>query len=224
MGPPPLAVDIDGTLTRPDRHAIDPRVFDPLLSWPAPVVFATGKALPYPVALAQFVGRSEHVVAENGGIVRAGTRQRQLADTDSLDAFATAAREAGLTVDWGGSDVINRWRETELALPRDQSYEQVQTLAAAAELAVVDSQYAYHVKDPTVSKGAGLTVAADFLDTDPTAFVGIGDSANDISMFETVGEAYAVANATAEAKAAADTVLEAGHADGALEFFDRVEH
>jgi len=64
---PPLAVDIDGTLTREDR-SVDSRVLDVLREWDAPVVVATGKALPYPVALCQFVGVEECVVAENGGV------------------------------------------------------------------------------------------------------------------------------------------------------------
>lgn len=222
MTAPPLAVDIDGTLTRPEQHAIDPRVFDPLVSWPAPVVFATGKAFPYPVALAQFIGREEHVVAENGGVVYAAENHRKLVDAERLAAFAEAARAAGMGVDWGGADVINRWRETELALPRDQPVGPVADLAAEHGFELVDSQYAYHIKEPSISKGAGLTVAADFLGLATGEFVAVGDSANDVAMFEVVGEAYAVANATDEAKAAADEVLAEGHAAGAVELFTRL--
>ena len=65
---PPLAVDIDGTLTRPDT-SIDPRVINPLRDWDDPVVVATGKAFPYPVALCAFLGVPANVVAENGGVV-----------------------------------------------------------------------------------------------------------------------------------------------------------
>jgi len=52
---PPLALDIDGTLTtRSDQ--IDPRVFEVLPAWEAPIVVATGKSFPYPVALCHFLG------------------------------------------------------------------------------------------------------------------------------------------------------------------------
>ena len=54
---PPLAVDVDGTLTRPDT-SVDPRVVDALRPYveAAPVVVATGKAFPYSVAPCEFVG------------------------------------------------------------------------------------------------------------------------------------------------------------------------
>lgn len=41
---PPLILDIDGTLTRPDGWGIDPRIFDPIREWDAPVVIATGSS------------------------------------------------------------------------------------------------------------------------------------------------------------------------------------
>ncbi|MFB6132796.1 MAG: HAD hydrolase family protein, partial [Halanaeroarchaeum sp.] len=89
---PPLAVDIDGTLSRPDR-SIDPRVIDTLSAWEAPVVIATGKALPFPVALAQFVGIEERVIAENGGIALAGDALFVNGDREAADAVAEAYRE-----------------------------------------------------------------------------------------------------------------------------------
>ena len=68
---PPLVVDVDGTMTRPDEAglAVDPRAMAALRRWDAPVVVATGKAFPYPVALCEFAGVPVRVVAENGGVV-----------------------------------------------------------------------------------------------------------------------------------------------------------
>ena len=68
---PPLAVDIDGTLTD-DRRRLDPRVLPVLREWAAPVVVATGKSMPYPVALCEFLGIETLVIAENGGVVLTG--------------------------------------------------------------------------------------------------------------------------------------------------------
>ena len=47
---PPLALDIDGTLTD-SAGSLDPRVFEYLPVWDARVVVATGKAVPYPVSI-----------------------------------------------------------------------------------------------------------------------------------------------------------------------------
>ena len=64
----PLAIDIDGTMTRPNG-GVDPRLFDSLREWDDIVLLATGKSFPYPVALAAFIGCKEIVIAENGGVV-----------------------------------------------------------------------------------------------------------------------------------------------------------
>jgi len=91
-----------------------------------------------------------------------------------------------------------------------------EVVAAAGDLEVVDTGYAYHVKSPDVSKGRALRRAADALDIDPQSFVAIGDSENDVSTFEVVGESYAVANADAAARSAADVVVSEPSMDGTV--------
>lgn len=212
----PLAVDIDGTLSRPDR-SIDPRVFDALSAWPGPVVIATGKALPYPVALAQFVGIEENVIAENGGIAVAEDTLQVHGDRDGADAVIEEYRELGHELGFGRLDLANRWRETEVAVSRDSPLEPLVEIAEAHGLEVVDSEYAYHVKSPDVSKGKALRELAAHYEVDVETFVAIGDSANDVSLFEAAGDSFAVGNATENAKAAADQVMSGSYADGFLE-------
>lgn len=222
MTAPPLALDIDGTLTRPDAESIDPRVFDPLREWPAPVVLATGKAFPYPVALCHFAGIPERVVAENGGIVYVGREITVVGNAEAAREVIDAYRAAGHSLGWEGADTINRWRETEVAVARSQPYEPLAELAAEHGLEVVDTGYAYHVKDPSVTKGGGLVRAAAALDLDPDSFVAIGDSENDASLFEQVGRSFAVANADDTAITAADERLDGTAADGTLSVLDRL--
>ena len=215
---PPLAVDIDGTLTD-DRRALDPRAIPILRAWPAPLVIATGKAMPYPVALCEFLGIEIAVVAENGGVV-AVERTDELrieGDAEAADAVARELRAEGYPPDWGALDPVNRWRETEIAVPRELPLDQVAAIADRHGLVVVDTGFAYHVKSPAVSKGGGLAAALDELGVDPAATVAIGDSENDASAFELVGEGIAVANADDSARTAADRITDAGYADGFLE-------
>jgi len=221
---PPLAVDIDGTLTRPD-DSLDPRVFDALRGWEAPVVIATGKSFPYPVGLCEFIGVPINVVAENGGIVYVESADEAVykGDPDGAVAVAAAYREAGYDLGWGAVDPINRWRETELAVARDQPLEPLVGIADDHGLVVVDTGYAYHVKAPDVDKGRGLGTAAEALGTDTRSFVAVGDSENDAELFERVGRGFAVRNADEAAKAAADEVTEAAFADGFLEALDRID-
>ncbi|QAU12343.1 HAD-IIB family hydrolase [Halorubrum sp. BOL3-1] len=212
---PPLALDIDGTLTTPTGR-IDPRVFELLPGWEAPVVFATGKAFPYPVALAHFLGRDETVIAENGGVAHVDGETTTVGDPDAAQAVVEAFRERGGKVGWGNGDTVNRWRETEVALSLDADETLLREVAAAAggDVEVVDTGYAYHVKSVGVSKGTALEVVADALDLAPEAFVAVGDSVNDVSTFGVAGESYAVADADDAAREAADAVLDDGFMDG----------
>lgn len=220
---PPLAADIDGTLTRPD-DSIDPRVFDALRGWDGPVVVATGKSFPYPVGLCEFLGVPINVVAENGGAVFVESADEVVynGDPEGAKAVKAAYLDAGHEIGWGAVDTVNRWRETELAVARDQSLEALVSIADDHGMVVVDTGYAYHVKAPNVDKGRGLETAAAALGCDPGTFVAVGDSENDVELFERVGRAFAVENANEKAKQAADVVTEAAFADGFLEALDRI--
>ena len=213
---PPLALDIDGTLTT-SEGPIDPRVFDVLPAWDAPVVLATGKAFPYPVALCHFVGVPETVIAENGGVVYAAGRVQFNGDPDRVSEAIEAFEARGGDLGWGATDTVNRWRETEVAVSRESDEGLLRAVAADYGLAVIDSGYAYHLKDPDVEKGDGLETVAPTLGYDPDEFVAVGDSENDASTFRIAGESYAVANADETARDAADRTTDAGFVDGLLE-------
>lgn len=210
---PPLALDIDGTLTTPEG-TVDPRVFRMLPDWPAPVVLATGKSFPYPVALCHFAGIPERVVAENGGVVCVDGTVRIEGDAERVAAAVEVFRERGGDLGWGGADTANRWRETEVAARLTADEALLRAVAREFDLRFLDTGYAYHLTDPAVSKGRALREAATVLDVDPSAFVAVGDSTNDVSTFEAAGRSYAVANADDDARAAADEVLGSGFMDG----------
>ena len=212
---PPLVLDIDGTMTRPD-DSIDPRFFDVLPAWDAPVVLATGKSFPYPVALCHFLTIPQYVIAENGGIVLVGDEVAKNGDGEAARRVAEEYVELGYDVGWGDADLVNRWRETEVAVARDQPLGPLEEIAAEHGLEVVDTGYAYHVKSPGLEKGRGLKSVARLLDRDPAEFVAVGDSENDVSTFGVARESYAVANADEKAKQAADVVLEESYAEGTL--------
>jgi hypothetical protein len=222
MVSPPLALDIDGTLTDADG-VIDPRAIRALREWDAPIVLATGKAFPYPVALAHFSGVPETVVAENGGVVLVEGGVDILADPDRPRTAYRAFRDRGGDPGYALDSTINRWRETEVALSLETADESLlRRVADEYDLAVYDTGYAYHVKSPSVDKGRGLRSVAATLGIDPSAFVAVGDSENDVSTFEVAGRSFAVANADAAAKAAADVVTDEQYFDGTKAALDRV--
>lgn len=214
---PPLVLDIDGTITRGDgSSAIDPQVIEPLRAWPAPIVIATGKSSPYPVALCQFVGIPPFVIAENGGIILAGDEIHVTGEASAAREVAREYRNAGYDLGWGESDLVNRWRETEVAVNRASPLAPLEAIANDHGLEVVDTGYAYHVKDPAITKGKGLKTICAALDRPVEEFVAIGDSENDVSTFAEVGRSFAVANADKAAQTAADEVIEGSYAAGTL--------
>jgi len=218
---PPLAVDIDGTLTREDR-SVDSRVMEVLREWDAPVVVATGKALPYPIALCQFVGIEECVVAENGGVAYVDDELLYFGDRRAADQVGEEFEAAGHDLGWGDADLTNRWRETELAVRRDRPLDVLSDIAERHGLHVVDTGFAYHVKSEGVSKGDALASVADRLGVDVSEFAAVVDSQNDVELFETVGESYAVGNADEHAKGAAGEVLTETNGDGFLAAVNRI--
>ena len=214
----PLVADIDGTLTD-DNRAIDPRVVPILGSWPAPVVIATGKAMPYPVALCEYLGIEINVIAENGGVALAGRSGRIQFQGDRAAAAAVAEEyeRQGYDTGWGEADLVNRWRETEIAVSRESPLGPLRSIAADHGLEVIDTGYAYHVKTAEQSKGRALSVLAEELGYEQDEFLAVGDSVNDVSTFEVAGLSVAVGNADDAATEAADHVTEASFGDGFLE-------
>jgi hypothetical protein len=214
----PVAIDIDGTMTRSDGiDAIDPRLFEMIPTWDAPVVIATGWAFPYPVALCYYLGIDELVVAENGGVVYADDRTVIEGDREGARSVLEEFENRGGTTEPGVDSVENRWRETELIVQYSADGELLSQVASEFGMEVYDTGYAYQVTSPAVDKGKGLEVIADMLQIDVEDFIAIGDSENDVSMLSVAGHSFAVNNADERAKAAADTITEGRHMDGLVE-------
>ena len=216
---PPLVLDIDGTLTDGSGR-LDPRAFEYLPEWDAPLVLATGKAFPYPVSLCHYFGIDLTVIAENGGVVLADGDVSYQGDPERAADAVAAFLDRGGDLGWPAFDAINEWRETEIAANVAADEELLRSVAAEYGLEVFDTGYAYHIKTPGVEKGVGLRAVADTLEIDPTEFVTVGDSVNDVSMFEVAGRSFAVENADDAAKAAAETVVEGSYFDGTASVLD----
>lgn len=214
----PLGVDIDGTLTGPER-GLDPRVVPVLRAWPSPVVIATGKAVPYPVSLCEFLGIEPRVIAENGGLVLPARTSTFIysGDREAASTVAAEYQERGFSLGWGDANLVNRWRETELAISRESPLAPLEAIAEAHDLAVVDTGFAYHVHSSDVDKGVGLETIASELDIESTAFAYVGDSPNDVPAFGVAGTSVAVANGSAAVRDAADHVTDSEYGSGFLE-------
>jgi len=63
------------------------------------------------------------------------------------------------------------------------------------------------IMPPNVNKGRGMMFLADYLGIPPQEIIAMGDAGNDVDMLKQAGLGIAVANASDEAKAAADLIL-----------------
>jgi phosphoglycolate phosphatase (TIGR01487 family) len=220
----PLILDIDGTITSPEDWRLDPRIIAPIRSWDGPVIFATGKAFPYPVMLCRFIGTNEYVVAENGGVVYDGNSMQKT--TDSTTPFHVAQRyvDAGYELGPASISMANQWRETEVLVDTDQPLQPLRDIIETHDVELIDTGFAYHIKDPTVMKGDGIEILADGLGFDPRSAIAIGDSINDVSVFDIVGESFAVGNADSNAREAADHVIDDEQAEGTITILNEMRN
>ena len=80
------------------------------------------------------------------------------------------------------------------------------------------------VTDPKAHKGNALRWIARFLNVEESETAAIGDSDNDVPMFEAAGISFAVANATEPARNAATKIVARQDAGGVAEALEFVSH
>jgi len=112
-----------------------------------------------------------------------------------------------------------RYRLSELAFRRTIDVERARKILDEEfpGLEVIDTKFALHLKHKSVNKGTGLVEVARRMGLRPEEFAALGDSANDIHMFNVAGMGLAVGNATPEIKAAAGYVAQRPYGEGAAE-------
>ncbi len=217
----PIAIDIDGTLTREDG-SLDSRALEKLYNLKNLVVIVTGKILPNAEVLCRFAGLKQRVVAENGGVIFVDDELEITIEGERPRKVAEQYKKEGYSMGWGEYDLPNRWRETEVVVNRSSPLKPLEDIAKKYGMKVVDTGYAYHVKSPKIDKGTGLKKVANKLGIDIKDFIAIGDSENDVPVFNVVGMSYAVANSSEKAKKAADVVTNKKHAEGFLEAIEKI--
>ncbi len=216
-----LVVDIDGTITCENRE-LHLGAVKKMRTLKVPVVLATGNILCYARTTSRLIGLGGAVIAENGGAITIrydlqGTFEESLEECEK--AFSFLSRYFKLT------KLDPMYRKTEIALRRDFDLEKARTLLNIQpfDIELVDTKYAIHIKSTKINKGIGLLKLAGMMGLEAEDFVAIGDSANDVEMFEAAGFGIAVSNGDERIKEAANYVTEASFGDGAIEAIEFLE-
>lgn len=215
-----VAVDIDGTITDMCRR-LHHGASELLYRLDCPVVLATGNVLCYASAASKLIGLDGKVISENGGVVQLEF------DTEPYVSDNIEECEAAFDLLSSEFDLIRldpHLRKTEITLRRNIPVFELQDKLSGSDynVEVIDTGFAIHIKSRNVNKGTGLIRMAELMGIKAKDFVVIGDSINDIEMFEAAGFAVAVGNAVDELKSAADMVTSLSFGDGAQEALERL--
>jgi phosphoglycolate phosphatase (TIGR01487 family) len=211
-----VVADIDGTLTDMSRHISTDAVIA-IRKLPIPVVLATGNVICFVRAASKLIGASDAMIGENGGVVQAGYDSKPVVLADIEECRRAAAV---LQKHFPGLEQLDaRYRMSELAFRRTIDVDKARAVLDKAYpgLEIVDTKFALHLKHKSVNKGTGLVEVARALGLMPEEFAALGDSENDLPMFEAAGMGIAVGNATPEVKDMADHVARASYGEGAAE-------
>ncbi len=216
-----IVADIDGTITC-EKRELHLRAMKKIRSLKVPVVLATGNTLCYARTASKLIGLEGAVIAENGGAITIrfdlqGTFEESLEECEKAYSFLSEYFKL--------TKLDPLYRKTEIALRRDFDLEKARTLLKTQTLDVemVDTKYAIHLKSTKINKGVGLQKLASMMGLGSRDFVAIGDSENDVEMFEVAGFGIAVANGDETIKEAADYVTEASFGDGTVEALEFLE-
>ncbi len=208
-----IAIDIDGTLTD-KRRSLNCSAVEALRRLKVPVVLATGNISCFARAAAKLIGISDTVICENGGVVRFEYDGEDIVLGDKEKCYrALRALEKEF-------DVVlldDSYRKAEICLRRTFKKEDAEKILEDYGVRLIDSGFAYHIIDADVSKGKALEYIAEKMGIDPGNFAAIGDSENDVELFEAAGMGIAVANAHLKLKKIADIVTSKPDGDGVVE-------
>ena len=216
-----IVIDIDGTITC-EKRELHLGAVKKIRSLKIPVVLATGNTLCYARTTSKLIGLDGAVIAENGGVVTVrydlkGTFEESLEECEK--AFSFLSEHFKLT------KLDPLYRRTEIALQRDFDLEKARALLATQhfDVEMVDTKFAIHLKSTRINKGTGLRKIAGMMGLKAGDFVAIGDSENDVEMFEASGFGISVGNGDEKIKKTAHHVTKASFGNGAVEAIEFLE-
>jgi phosphoglycolate phosphatase (TIGR01487 family) len=217
-----IAADIDYTLTdaslKLDTTAVEK--IRELEERGIKVILASGRSLPATGSLAQLIGTSGFVVAENGGVIAEyQTPIKVLGRIQNARAGLRVLRKRIGRKVIEMSDSRLGMRLSSVSLERSFDFEVAKGFLRKSRMRVdlVDTGVTYILLDARVDKGYALAQLARLAKLPLTHSAAIGDNYNDISLFKRVAYKIAVANAPEEVKQQANFVSTHSYGQGFLE-------
>ena len=214
-----VALDVDGTITDETRRVCVNAVnaIYRAENGGIPIIFVTGNVLCVAKALSIFLGTTGGLVAENGGVIESGIRNKILGNVKECeDAYEFLKSKFDVT-----RRVLSDDRVSEVAIERTIPVELVREAVKDFNVVVYDSKFAIHLTDPIVNKGSSLKMVCSDLGFETDEILAIGDGENDIEFLRVAGVKVAVNNADENLKDIADYITVKPYGDGVAEAMER---
>ena len=219
-----FAIDIDGTITENGGGRIHLEALESLrrlVNMGHDVIFVTGRSSVEGFLLSIFGGTTKVAVGENGGCITLDSNDHIL--LGDLEECKNALDILKNNME----NVEEKYvfpRMTEVVLQRTFDLDQARKILSEnnVDVALSDSQYAYHINSPGIDKGTGFTEIMKKFCISRDDVIAIGDSATDVPLFKVAKTSVALGNAYEDVKSEA-TMTVSGHAgDGVLEALDKL--
>jgi len=235
-------MDLDGTLIDADER-LSPVVIEAVraATCVVPVAIASGREPDDVVRFARKLGLEGPQISDNGARVvdpiagrtlvemplDPGVARRIIDDLEERELRFFAVDDGRMA---RSRAEIRRWRVTIIAAhtitraaARELAgaYRNVPDVSATPSMDGGGTRSYINFNPAGVNKGRGLVRYARMVDIDPAGVVAVGDSGNDIDMFEAAGTGVAMGNARDDVKRAADHVVSSVARDGLAEAIRR---
>lgn len=219
-----FAVDIDGTLTINGEGTVNLEALSKLrylskLGYK--VIYVTGRSSIEAFILAVFGGTTKLAIGENGGIItKSPVQHALLADKKKCLIGYDILKKEIPSIEI--KDVFPRM--TEVVLKRTFDIEVGRQILKDnnIDLALVDSNYAYHINEKFVNKSFGLSNALKDLNLSSNEVVAIGDSETDISMFELCENSVTFKSSSDKVKKTAKYIVDGTSGEGLINAIDLI--
>jgi len=217
-----LVLDIDGTITD-RRRRLSLRAAEALRRAEErgiKVSLASGNVFPFVRAAAILIGLSGPLIAEDGGVVFVNGEMRVLGDRREVDRALEVLKSELGAVETESSP----FRLATAAIERTVPVEEVRRFLSSKgfNLAVVDSGFAIHLKEPHVNKGNALRAVAELTGIGLDEVVAVADGPNDIELLRTAGKSFAVSDSPEEVRRVCTGVTRSPDGDGVVEIVDMI--
>ncbi len=219
-----FAVDIDGTITENGDGMIHLDALKALRHMTEighNVIFVTGRSSVEGFMLSVFGGTTNIAVGENGGCITFDTDNHLLLGNIQVckDAFEILQ---GTIKNVTQKHVFPRMTEVVLERTFDIDVARGILSERGIDVAISDSQYAYHINSSGIDKGTGFAKVMQRLGISHDDVIAIGDSATDIPLFHMAKTSVALGNASEQVKSEATITVSAGAGAGVLEALDKL--